>query len=93
VRKLLREMDLPREGQKFIHVAGTNGKGSVCAFIHSILKAGGINAGLFTSPHLIQFRERIRDGERMMSQQENADGLKKLRERVKEWDPHPTFLS
>ena len=92
VRKLLREMDLPAEGQKFIHVAGTNGKGSVCAFIHSILKAGGVNAGLFTSPHLIQFRERIRDGERMMSQQENADGLKKLRERVKDWDPHPTFF-
>jgi dihydrofolate synthase/folylpolyglutamate synthase len=92
VRKLLREMDLPAEGQKFIHVAGTNGKGSVCAFIHSILKAGGVNAGLFTSPHLIQFRERIRDGERMMTQQENADGLKKLRERVKDWDPHPTFF-
>lgn len=92
VRKLLREMDLPAEGQKFIHVAGTNGKGSVCAFIHAILKASGMNAGLFTSPHLIQFRERIRDSERMMSQQENADGLAKLRELVKDWDPHPTFF-
>jgi len=92
VRKLLRELDLPAEGQKFIHVAGTNGKGSVCAFIHSILKASGINAGLFTSPHLIQFRERIRDSERMMTQQENAVGLAKLRELVKEWDPHPTFF-
>jgi len=92
VRKLLRELDLPADGQKFIHVAGTNGKGSVCAFIHSILKASGINAGLFTSPHLIQFRERIRDSERMMTQQENAAGLAKLRELVKEWDPHPTFF-
>ena len=66
VRKLLREMDLPVEDQKFIHVAGTNGKGSVCAFIHSIMKSAGMNAGLFTSPHLIQFRERVRDTERMI---------------------------
>ena len=43
----------------FIHVAGTNGKGSVCAFIGSILKEAGLKVGVFTSPHLVQFEERI----------------------------------
>ncbi|MDB6006897.1 MAG: FolC bifunctional protein, partial [Prosthecobacter sp.] len=67
VQRLLGELSLPEAGQRFIHVAGTNGKGSTCAFMHSILKEAGINAGLFTSPHLIQFGERIRDAERMIT--------------------------
>jgi len=92
VRKLLREMELPVEGQKFIHVAGTNGKGSVCAFIHSIMKSAGMNAGLFTSPHLIQFRERVRDTERMIESSEVVEKLASLRTKVTEWDPHPTFF-
>ncbi|MDB6138073.1 MAG: bifunctional folylpolyglutamate synthase/dihydrofolate synthase [Verrucomicrobiaceae bacterium] len=90
--KLLEAMHLPAPEQKFIHVAGTNGKGSVCALIHSILNASGIGAGLFTSPHLIQFRERIRDQERMINREETTDGLRKMRELVKDWDPHPTFF-
>ena len=45
---------------RIIHVAGTNGKGSVCAMIDSIARAAGYRTGLFTSPHLISFRERIR---------------------------------
>jgi dihydrofolate synthase/folylpolyglutamate synthase len=92
VRRLLRELELPMEGQKFIHVAGTNGKGSVCAFIHSILQAGKVHAGLFTSPHLIQFRERVRDEERTINEQETAKKLEALRTHVSEWDPHPTFF-
>ncbi|MCB1275445.1 folylpolyglutamate synthase/dihydrofolate synthase family protein [Prosthecobacter sp.] len=92
VQRLLRELNLPAAGQKFIHVAGTNGKGSTCAFIHSILKAGGINAGLFTSPHLIHFGERIRDAECMISPDEIAAGITRLRERVADWNPHPTFF-
>lgn len=92
VRKLLREMELPMEGQKFIHVAGTNGKGSVCAFIHSIMKSAGLNAGLFTSPHLIRFHERVRDTERMIESSEIVEKLDTLRSQVTEWDPHPTFF-
>ncbi len=91
-QRLLHEMHLPAPGQKFIHVAGTNGKGSVCAFAHSLLNAAGIGAGLFTSPHLIQFRERIRDQERMINREETTQGLARLREQVKDWDPHPTFF-
>jgi dihydrofolate synthase/folylpolyglutamate synthase len=92
VQRLLSELNLPAAGQKFIHVAGTNGKGSTCAFMHSILQAAGINAGLFTSPHLIHFGERIRDAERMITPAEIAAGINRLRERVAGWDPHPTFF-
>jgi dihydrofolate synthase/folylpolyglutamate synthase len=92
VQRLLAELNLPATGQKFIHVAGTNGKGSTCAFIHSILKAAGLNAGIFTSPHLIRFGERIRDSERMITPAEIAAGITRLRERVTGWDPHPTFF-
>lgn len=92
VHRLLHELDLPAAGQKFIHVAGTNGKGSTCAFIHSMLKTGGINAGIFTSPHLIHFGERIRDTERMITSDEIAAGITRLRERVTGWNPHPTFF-
>lgn len=92
VRRLLDELDLPAAGQKFIHVAGTNGKGSTCAFIHSILQAAGINAGLFTSPHLVHFGERIRDAQRMITPDEIAASIVRLRERVAGWNPHPTFF-
>jgi dihydrofolate synthase / folylpolyglutamate synthase len=92
VRKLLLALDLPCSKQKYIHVAGTNGKGSVCAFLHSMMEAAGINAGLFTSPHLVQFRERIRDSERMITTAEMVEGLQKLRDLVADWDPHPTFF-
>jgi dihydrofolate synthase/folylpolyglutamate synthase len=92
VHRLLRDLDLPPPGMKFIHVAGTNGKGSTCALIHSLLGAGGVNAGLFTSPHLIRFNERIRDGARMIEDGEVEAGLQRLRERVSGWQPHPTFF-
>lgn len=92
VQRLLSELNLPAAGQQFIHVAGTNGKGSTCAFMHSILQAAGINAGLFTSPHLIHFGERIRDAGRMITPDEIAAGVVRLRERVAGWEPHPTFF-
>src|SRR6187401_529240 len=49
----------PQDRLRFIHVAGTNGKGSTCAMLESIYRAAGFRVGLFTSPHLISFRERI----------------------------------
>jgi len=77
---------------KVIHVAGTNGKGSVCAMIDSICRAQGYRAGLFTSPHLITFRERIRVNGEMVSERAVADGLTTIRNLVADWDPHPTFF-
>lgn len=91
-RRLLEEMNLPRPGQRFVHVAGTNGKGSVCAFLHSLMKAAGSNAGLFTSPHLIHFRERIKDAERNITEEEITRGVESLKTLCKDWDPHPTFF-
>jgi dihydrofolate synthase / folylpolyglutamate synthase len=77
---------------KVIHVAGTNGKGSVCAMIDSICRAQGYRTGLFTSPHLVTFRERIRLNGEMISEQGVADGLTTIRNLVADWDPHPTFF-
>ena len=77
---------------KVIHVAGTNGKGSVCAIIDSICRAQGFRTGLFTSPHLVTFRERIRVDGQMISEQIVADGLTAIRELIVDWDPHPTFF-
>ncbi len=58
--RLLDTCGNPHEKLKYIHVAGTNGKGSTCAMIFSILRETGLNIGLYTSPHLIRFNERIR---------------------------------
>jgi dihydrofolate synthase / folylpolyglutamate synthase len=91
-QKLLSALQLPAPEQQFIHVAGTNGKGSVCAFIHSIMKAAGMSCGLFTSPHLIHFHERIQDQQRMIQQGELEVGLGQLRSLVQTWEPHPTFF-
>jgi dihydrofolate synthase/folylpolyglutamate synthase len=77
---------------KVIHVAGTNGKGSVCAMIDSICRAQGYRTGLFTSPHLITFRERIRVNGEMVSEEAVANGLTAIRNLVADWDPHPTFF-
>ncbi len=60
VQQLLVKLDNPQEKFKSIHIAGTKGKGSTCAFIFSILKEAGYKAGLYTSPHLIDIKERIK---------------------------------
>ena len=60
MRALLDGLGNPQRNFRSIHIAGTKGKGSTCAFVYSILKEGGVKAGLYTSPHLIDFKERIR---------------------------------
>ncbi|PYJ24004.1 MAG: hypothetical protein DME99_01015, partial [Verrucomicrobia bacterium] len=77
---------------KVFHVAGTNGKGSVCAMIDSILRVQGYRTGLFTSPHLVTFRERIRVSGEMISEDAVAKGLTVIRDLVTDWEPHPTFF-
>src|SRR5262249_60512878 len=59
IRRLLTALDMPQKSLKFIHVVGTNGKGSVCAMLDSLARSAGIGTGLFTSPHLVRFNERI----------------------------------
>ena len=60
MRALLEEAGHPEEALPVLHVAGTNGKGSVCALTASALRAAGLKVGLYTSPHLVRFNERIR---------------------------------
>lgn len=60
IRDLLERMGRPQDRLKFVHVAGTNGKGSTCAYIESILRCAGYRTGLFTSPYIERFEERIR---------------------------------
>jgi dihydrofolate synthase / folylpolyglutamate synthase len=105
IRRLLDELSLgsarssravfgasPNTPVKVIHVAGTNGKGSVCAMIDSICRAQGYRTGLFISPHLVTFRERIRVNGEMISEEAVADGLTMIRDLIADWDPHPTFF-
>ncbi|NRB75725.1 MAG: bifunctional folylpolyglutamate synthase/dihydrofolate synthase [Verrucomicrobiales bacterium] len=94
VTSLLEETSVTQdlEGRKIVHVAGTNGKGSVCAFTERILRDAGLKTGLFTSPHLVAYSERIQiDGEKI-SEERIAGILTDIRDRVNDWDPHPTFF-
>jgi dihydrofolate synthase/folylpolyglutamate synthase len=56
---LMEKLGNPQDGMKFIHVAGTNGKGSVCRFVYEILRENGYKAGIYTSPYIVEFNERI----------------------------------
>jgi dihydrofolate synthase / folylpolyglutamate synthase len=92
IQRLLRELDVPAKGQRVVHVAGTNGKGSVCAMIDAVCHAQGYRTGLFTSPHLVTYRERIQvDGE-MITEEKVAEGLTTIRQLISDWEPHPTFF-
>lgn len=80
VQSLLSLLDHPEKQLRFLHVAGTNGKGSVCAFLDAILQADGRKTGLFTSPHLVDFRERICVSGHPISKEDTAEGLTLLRD-------------
>ncbi|MDQ3115945.1 MAG: bifunctional folylpolyglutamate synthase/dihydrofolate synthase [Verrucomicrobiota bacterium] len=90
--RLLAALDLPGPDERIIHVAGTNGKGSVCALLDSVCRAAGYRTALFTSPHLVTFRERIQVNGEMISEESVTRGLTRIRELVAAWDPHPTFF-
>jgi len=92
ITRLIHGLNVDLPGARVIHVAGTNGKGSVCAMIDSICRASNYRTGLFTSPHLVTFRERICVNGEMISESEVAKGLTGLRDFVREWEPHPTFF-
>ena len=80
IKKLLKLLDHPEKTLKVIHVAGTNGKGSTCSMIQSVLTAAGFRVGLYTSPFIQRFNERIRIGESNIPDKE----LVKLTEQIKQ---------
>ena len=77
----------PQNQLHFIHVAGTNGKGSTCAMLESIYRAAGLRVGLFTSPHLVSFRERIQVNRELISEQNVVRLVGELREQSSEFRP------
>ncbi len=78
-RELLRRLGDPQNDFKSIHVAGSNGKGSVCALIHSIMSQAGIRAGLYTSPHLLRFNERMRIADEQIDDYELSELIDRCR--------------
>ena len=91
--RLLKEyLAYPAHGVKVIHVAGTNGKGSTCAMIDAVARSAGTRCGLFTSPHLIDYRERIRVSGNEIPEEDCAAMLTELRAICGSLDPHPTFF-
>lgn len=75
----LRNLGDPQRAFKSIHIAGTNGKGSVAAMLHAVYSVGGYRAGLYTSPHLVEFRERIVVGEERISEEQVVAYARQIR--------------
>lgn len=94
IRELLERLGRPQDRLKFVHVAGTNGKGSTCAYLASILGAAGYRTGMFTSPYIERFEERIRVDGVMISPDELRDVTLAVREHAEamaeETGDHPT---
>lgn len=94
IRELLERLGRPQDRLKFVHVAGTNGKGSICAYLASILNAAGHRTGMFTSPYIERFEERIRVDGAMISPDELRDVTLAVREHAEamaeETGDHPT---
>lgn len=91
IRRILRGLGNPQDGFSSIHVAGTNGKGSIAAGITSILMTQGYRVGLYTSPHLVEFNERITvNGEKISNAQvvEAYDAVRKIHSGARQ----PTFF-
>jgi dihydrofolate synthase/folylpolyglutamate synthase len=84
----------PQDRLRFIHVAGTNGKGSTCAMLESIYRTAGLRTGLFTSPHLVSFRERIQVNRQLISEDDVVRLVEGLQPLLKQFptDHHPTFF-
>ena len=77
MRELLRRLDNPQDKLRYIHVAGTNGKGSVCEMLSYVLTAAGYKTGLFISPYITDFRERIQINNQMIDKETLIDAVEK----------------
>ena len=98
-RCFLQVLGAPGENGKIIHVAGTNGKGSVCAYLCSVLTEAGYRVGMFTSPHLVEMRERFRIGSSIITEERFLWSFRYVMERLEEMrrvsgkpEYHPTFF-
>ncbi len=87
---LLDKLGRPQDRLKFIHIAGTNGKGSCAAMLASILKAAGYRTGLYTSPYLFRFHERMQINGEPVSDEALADLVTRIRPLAEAMEDHPT---
>ncbi len=92
IARLLDACGVARPCAAVVHVAGTNGKGSTCAMIASMAQAAGYRTGLFTSPHLVRFNERIRVQGREIPDEEIERCLTRIRTLIEGWATPPTFF-
>ncbi len=93
--RLLDKLTAGNRNSKIIHIAGTNGKGSVCAYLRSILMESGRSVGMFISPHLETMRERICLGDQMIPEEEFIrifEQVKELCDREAKGEKHPSFF-
>ncbi len=88
IQKTLEKLGNPERDFKSIHVAGTNGKGSVVAMLSSVLNESGLRVGMYTSPHLVDFRERIQINGKKITKKQVVD----LTEEIKKIDSEMTFF-
>jgi len=89
--RLLGRLRLPYQEGRYLHIAGTNGKGSVAAMLSAILTRAGYPVGMFTSPHLVHFKERFRLKDREVSELRLLKVINQVRAAVDEAEP-PTFF-
>ena len=98
-RRFLKHLGNPTKNCKIIHIAGTNGKGSVCAYLCSVFREAHISAGMFTSPHLVSMRERMAVDGHMATEEEFMaafdfvmDKLSALPPELEQISYHPSFF-
>jgi dihydrofolate synthase/folylpolyglutamate synthase len=87
---LLDKLGRPQDGLKFVHIAGTNGKGSCAAMLASILKTAGYRTGLYTSPYLFRFHERMQVNGRPVGDEALAELVTRIRPLAEAMEDHPT---
>jgi len=90
--ELLKNFDNPHKKFVSIHVAGTKGKGSVSAMIYSILRKSGFSVGLYTSPHLVKFNERIKVNDRDITDREVMELTEFIKRKIENTKTKPTFF-
>ncbi|MGN1169662.1 MAG: bifunctional folylpolyglutamate synthase/dihydrofolate synthase, partial [Acutalibacteraceae bacterium] len=86
IRALCALLGNPQDKLRYIHVAGTNGKGSVCSMISNMLICAGYKTGLFISPYVTHFTERIQINSRMITESEFADLMAEIKPLVEQLD-------
>ena len=90
-KKVCAAIGNPQQRLKFVHVAGTNGKGTVCHMVSAVLQCAGLRVGLFTSPHLVDFRERIRINGQCISEDAVVDFVDRWQTDSADWGT-PSFF-